>query len=157
MRAVSQAHGRAETTAGFTLVEMLVVLAIMAVVAAIAAPGIAKNYRTKNLDTLTSEITTRLRLSRTSAVATAKPKQIVLDPRAGSIRFGERDTLSLPEDVEMTVITGKETIAADRQAILTFLPDGSASGLEIDLQRKGQTARIEVNWLTGLSTRRKLP
>ncbi|CCV09526.1 General secretion proteinH [Mesorhizobium metallidurans STM 2683] len=157
MRAASQADGCADKTAGFTLVEMLVVLAIMAVVAAIAAPGIARNYRAKNLDTLTSEITTQFRLSRTSAIATAKPKQIVLDPRAGAIRFDVRNTLILPEDVKMTVITGQETVAADRQAILTFLPDGSASGVEINLKRKDQTSRIEVNWLTGLSTRRKLP
>ncbi|MER9071073.1 type II secretion system protein GspH [Mesorhizobium sp. M0902] len=136
---------------------MLVVLAIMAVVAAIAAPGIARNYRTKNLESLTSEITTRLRLSRTSAIATARPKQIVIDPRAGAIRFDDRDTLVLPEDVEVIVTTGLETVAAERQATLTFLPDGSASGLDIDLQRKGQTVRIEVNWLTGLATRRTLP
>ncbi|MER9614263.1 type II secretion system protein GspH [Mesorhizobium sp. M0207] len=136
---------------------MLVVLAIMAVVAAIAAPGIARNYRTRNLETLTSEIATRLRLSRTSAIATARPKQIVINPRAGTIRFDERDTLVLPEDIEMTVTTGLETVAADRQATLTFLPDGSASGVDIGLQRKGQTVRIEVNWLTGLVTWRKLP
>ncbi|WP_352757555.1 GspH/FimT family pseudopilin [Mesorhizobium sp. M0482] len=148
---------REHATAGFTLVEMLVVLAIMAVVAAIAAPGIARNYRTKNLESLTGEITTRLRLSRTSAIATARPKQIAIDPRAGTIRFDDRDTLVLPEDVEMTVTTGLETVAADRQATLTFLPDGSASGLDLDLQRKGQTVRIEVNWLTGLATRRNLP
>ncbi|TIU01005.1 MAG: type II secretion system protein GspH, partial [Mesorhizobium sp.] len=96
MRAMLRASRRADAAAGFTLVEMLVVLAIMAVIAAIAAPGIAKQYRTKNLGTLTSEITTRLRLSRTLAIATAKPKQIVLDPRAGAIRFDERDTLVLP-------------------------------------------------------------
>ncbi|MER8805101.1 GspH/FimT family pseudopilin [Mesorhizobium sp. M0998] len=157
MTSAPQTCQREQATAGFTLVEMLVVLAIMAVIAAIAAPGIARNYRTKNLETLTSEITTRLRLSRTSAIATARPKQIVIDPRAGAIRFDDRDTLVLPEDVEMTVTTGLETVAADRQATLTFLPDGSASGLDIDLQRKGQTVRIEVNWLTGLATRRTLP
>lgn len=157
MKPLPHTSGRADATAGFTLVEMLVVLAIMAVVAAIAAPGLARNYRSKDLDTLTSEITTRLRLSRTSAIATATPRQIVLDPRARAIRFDERETLILPEDVKMTVITGQETTVADRQATLTFLPDGSASGLEIELQRKQQTTRIEVNWLTGLSTRSALP
>ncbi len=157
MRSLPRAGGQADATAGFTLVEMLVVLAIMAVVAAIAAPGLARNYRSKDLDTLTSEITMRLRLSRTSAIATATPRQIVLDPRARAIRFDDRETLILPEDVRMTVITGQETTVADRQATLTFLPDGSASGLEIELQRKQQTTRIAVNWLTGLSTRSTLP
>lgn len=157
MKTLPRAGTREDSTAGFTLVEMLVVLAIMAVVAAIAAPGLARNYRSKDLNTLTSEITTRLRLSRTSAIATATPRQVVLDPRAHAIRFDERETLVLPDDVKMTVITGHETTVADRQAILTFLPDGSASGLEIELRRKAQTTRIAVNWLTGLSTRSNLP
>ena len=150
-------NARADATAGFTLVEMLVVLAIMALVAAIAAPGLVSNYRTKNLETLAGEITMRLRLSRTSAIATARPKQVVVDLGARAFRFGERDTLTLPDDVKMTVTTGQETVIADRQTVLTFLPDGSASGMDIALERKGRTARIAVNWLTGLSTWRALP
>ena len=147
----------ADATAGFTLVEMLVVLAIMALVAAIAAPGLVSNYRTKNVETLAGEITMRLRLSRTSAIASARPKQVVVDLGARVIRFGERDIVTLPDDVKMTVVTGQETVVAGRQTVLTFLPDGSASGMDISLQRKGLTTRIAVNWLTGLSTWRALP
>lgn len=157
MTATPRASAPADATAGFTLVEMLVVLAIMAVVAAIAAPGIVSNYRTKNLETLTGEITMRLRLSRTSAIATARPRQVVVDLGARIIRFGERDIVALPDDVKMTVTTGQETVIAGRQTVLTFLPDGSASGMDISLQRKGRTTRIAVNWLTGLSTWRALP
>ncbi|MFK0693146.1 prepilin-type N-terminal cleavage/methylation domain-containing protein [Mesorhizobium sp. IMUNJ 23033] len=146
-----------DATAGFTLVEMLVVLAILAMVAAIAAPGIAKSYRTKSLESVVSEVTMRLRLSRTLAIATAGPKRIVFDPRAGAIRFDERTVLTVPDEFKMTVTTGQETVLAGRQATLTFLPDGSASGMDIDLNGKGQAARIEVNWLTGLTTRRNLP
>ncbi|MFD1983664.1 prepilin-type N-terminal cleavage/methylation domain-containing protein [Mesorhizobium newzealandense] len=150
------ASASADATAGFTLVEMLVVLAIMALVAAIAAPGLVSNYRTRNVETLAGEITMRLRLSRTSAIATARPKQVVVDLGARLIRFGERDIVTLPDDVKMTVITGQETVAG-RQTVLTFLPDGSASGMDISLQQKGRTTRIAVNWLTGLPTWRALP
>ncbi|WP_095091073.1 GspH/FimT family pseudopilin [Mesorhizobium sophorae] len=157
MTAAPEASASTEATAGFTLVEMLVVLAIMALVAAIAAPGLVSNYRTKNLETLAGEITMRLRLSRTSAIATARPKQVVVDLGTRIIRFGERDIVALPDDVKMTVVTGQETVVADRQTVLTFLPDGSASGMDISLQQKGRTARIAVNWLTGLPTWRALP
>ena len=156
MTAAPGANTEADATAGFTLVEMLVVLAIMALVAAIAAPGLVSHYRSKSLETVAGEITMRLRLSRTSAIATARPKQIVVDLGNRLIRFGERDSLALPDDVKMTVITGKETVAG-RQTVLTFLPDGSASGMDIALQQKGRTARIAVNWLTGLPTWRTLP
>jgi general secretion pathway protein H len=157
MTAVPEASAPADETAGFTLVEMLVVLAIMAVVAAIAAPGLVSHYRTKSLETMAGEITMRLRLSRISAIATARAKQIVVDLDTRTIRFGEQDVIALPEDVKMTVITGQETVVADRQTVLTFLPDGSASGMDISLQQKGQTARIAINWLTGISTWHTLP
>ena len=152
-----QASAKADATAGFTLVEMLVVLAIMALVATIAAPGLVSHYRSKTLEAMAGEITMRLRLSRTSAIATARPKQVVVDLGTRIIRFGERDIVALPDDVKMTVVTGQETVVADRQTVLTFLPDGSASGMDIALQQKGRTARIAVNWLTGLSTWRTLP
>jgi len=157
MIAEPRASAPADRTAGFTLIEMLVVLAIMALVAAIAAPGLVSNYRTKSLETLAGEITMRLRLSRTSAIATARPKQVVVDLGTRVIRFGDRDIIALPDDVKMTVITGQETVVADRQTVLTFLPDGSASGMDISLQQKGRTTRIAVNWLTGLPTWRALP
>ena len=157
MTAAPEASASTDATAGFTLVEMLVVLAIMALVAAIAAPGLVSNYRTKNLETLAGEITMRLRLSRTSAIATARPKQVVVDLGTRIIRFGERDIVALPDDVKMTVVTGQQTVIGDRQTVLTFLPDGSASGMDISLQQKGRTARIAVNWLTGLPTWRALP
>ncbi|ESW89438.1 prepilin-type N-terminal cleavage/methylation domain-containing protein [Mesorhizobium sp. M1060] len=153
--AAAKASQQAE--AGFTLVEMLVVLAIMALMAAIAAPGLVSHYRSKSLETLAGEITMRLRLSRTSAIATARPREVLVDLGARTIRFGERDVFALPDDVKLTVVTGQETVVAGRQTVLTFLPDGSASGMDISLQQKARTARIAVNWLTGLPTWRALP
>ncbi|WP_258052242.1 GspH/FimT family pseudopilin [Mesorhizobium sp. INR15] len=148
---------RENDEAGFTLVEMLVVLAIMAVVAAIAAPGIVQRYRSESLETSSNEIVSGFRMSRTLAIATARPQRIVIDASGRTIRFDDRHVLNLPEDVKLRVTTGRETMLDGHQAVLTFLPDGSSSGLEIDLQRAAQTARIEVNWLTGLASRRMKP
>ncbi|WP_217568742.1 GspH/FimT family pseudopilin [Mesorhizobium sp. GbtcB19] len=156
MRTFAAAPER-EGEAGFTLIEMMVVLAIIAVVAAIAAPGIVQRYRSQSLDALSGEIVARIRMSRTVAIATARPQQIVIDLGGRTIRFGDRPVLDLPADVKMTVTTGRETVADGRQAALTFLPDGSSSGVEIDLRRGGQAAHIEVSWLTGLVSRTMKP
>lgn len=143
-------------TAGFSLVEMLVVLAIIALVASIAAPGLARSYRSQNIDTIAREVAGRLRLSRTMAVGIAGRQTVVFDPSVNEIRFGEREPLRLPTDVRMMLITGDKTIA-DRQAVLTFLPNGSASGIEVQLRRNQQGVRIDVNWMTGLVSLDRLP
>jgi len=143
-----------EAAAGFTLVEMLVVLAIIALVAAVAAPGLANRYRTTDVETSANEIIARFRTSRTLAIASAEPQRIIVDPQARTIRFDERHTITLAQDVTMVVTTGQETTINDRQTMLTFLPNGSASGLEMDLRQKGRSVRIEVNWLSGLSSLR---
>ncbi|CDX21263.1 General secretion proteinH [Mesorhizobium plurifarium] len=157
MRTFAAVPQRDVTTAGFTLIEMMVVLAIIAVVAAIAAPGIVHRYRSESLETLSSEIVAQIRMSRMVAIATARPQQIVIDLGDRTVRPDARPTLGLPPDVKMTVITGRETVADGRQTVLTFLPDGSSSGIEIDLQRGGQVAHIAVNWLTGLASRTMKP
>lgn len=137
--------------AGFSLIEMLVVLAIITTLAGLTLPGVIRNYRTPDVQRLAEEIATRFRSARVSAISIARPVRILLDPGRGEIRFNEWHSLSLPSDISMTVTTGLETTIANRQVLLTFLPDGSASGLEIDLIGK-QRARIAVNWLTGLTT-----
>jgi general secretion pathway protein H len=152
-----QEEAEHKVEAGFTLIEMMVVLAIIAVVAAIAAPGIAQRYRSQSLESLSSEIVAQIRVSRMVAIATARPQQVVIDLGGRTIRFGDRPVLGLPGDVKMTVTTGRETVADDRQAVLTFLPDGSSSGVEIDLRRSAQASHIAVNWLTGLASRTMKP
>lgn len=132
---------------------MLIVLAIIATIAGLTLPGVVKSQRTSNVPGLAKEITAQLHSARVSAIATAKPAKILIDPQAGEIRFDDQHLLTLPRDVSMTVTTGLETTIKNRQVVLTFLPNGSASGLEIDLVGK-QRARIEVNWLTGLPVQR---
>lgn len=137
------------------MIEMLIVLAIIATIAGLTLPGVVKNQRTSNVQGLAKEITAHLRSARVSAIATARPTKILIDPSLGEIRFDDRHSLTLPRDVAMTVTTGLETTIANRQLVLTFLPNGTASGLEINLAGK-QKARIEVNWLTGLPTQKAI-
>ncbi|MER9843849.1 prepilin-type N-terminal cleavage/methylation domain-containing protein [Mesorhizobium australicum] len=157
MRASLSSQAEETTAAGFTLIEMLVVLGIMAIVAAIAAPGVVQRYRSESLQSVSSEIVLRLRMSRAVAVATARPRQVVIDTRGRTMRFHDKYVLNLPDDLKLTVTTGRETVTDGGKAVLTFLPDGSSSGIEIDLQRTEQTAHVEVNWLTGLASRQMKP
>lgn len=64
----------------FTLVELLVVLAVVAIISAVAAPSVSQwitNYRTK---TVARQLMTDLQFARMTAVAQKTPCQVVIDP-----------------------------------------------------------------------------
>jgi len=141
---------------GFTLVELLVALAIVALVAALAFPGIQASSRSQNAETISREIVSRLRVSRTMAIARASPQSVVIAPGARQIRFPDGFLLGIPQDVQLTIVTGQQTVRAESEAMLAFLPDGSATGAELVLKDAASEVKVEVNWLTGLSARQRV-
>lgn len=142
--------------AGSTLVELLVVLAIIALAAGIAVPGLMQKYKTQDLAAFTDDLANRLRLARTLAIATSRPQRIQFNIETGTIRFGSSIERHLPPDTAMTITTGLETTSSDHQATLTFLSNGGASGMEINLQSPAKNFVVDVHWLTGLTAVREL-
>ncbi|AWM26316.1 hypothetical protein AOX55_00003075 [Sinorhizobium fredii CCBAU 25509] len=57
----------------------------------------------------------------------------------------------LPAEYSLVVTAGKEAVERDLGSSITFLPDGSSSGVEISISDlRGNDAKLRVNWLTGL-------
>jgi prepilin-type N-terminal cleavage/methylation domain-containing protein len=57
-----------KTNAGFTLVELLIVLAIIALAGTIAVPRVAHNYRAMRFDAISDQLLNDLRFARRSAM-----------------------------------------------------------------------------------------
>lgn len=121
--------------AGFTLLEMLVVLLLLGVATALVAPRLTAGGA--RLDGDTRLLASRLAAARDQAVRQGRAVEISLDTRG----LSQGTSLTLAGEVER---------GADGVARLRFLPDGSASGADIRLRgpRGGERA-IKVDWLTG--------
>ena len=139
---------------GFTLVEMIVVLAILGVVAGVSVPALRDRRASDPLEQGASEVTTLLARARQTAVERAAAMRVSLDPvtrrytvRATGIVDAASDSVSvdslaLPDGVTMDD-------AAGRRLVVTFVPTGEARGDTLTLRWHGRATAIVVDQWTG--------
>ncbi len=142
---------------GFTLVELLVVFAIMAMLVAVVPAAFermreAAQYR----DTLRT-IQADMRLARREALATGRETQFVVDmgQRIYGVQGGRKH--EMPSFLELRAIVGGNESNPSGVATIRFLPRGGATGGSVDVIRaSGVGVRLRVDWLSGLVSQEAL-
>lgn len=144
--------------AGISLVEMLVVLAIVAMAVALVAPNTSGPARTLELETIADDLATRLREARTRAIVRSAAVNVDFDVSAKRYAAtGDTRPVQMPSDVGLTLTMARSVLTESGGARLTFFPDGSATGGDISLARANRRIDIKVVWLTGAVTRVSVP
>jgi general secretion pathway protein H len=141
--------GARACSGGFTLVEVLIALAIIALLAAALSPMLLPSPA-RTLNNAAGELVVALRESRRQAQSSRQPRHLLID--TASKRFAieaSNDWRALPEHSTAEVTTAQSLIARDDLAAIAFFPDGSSSGGRIRLGLEGHAAQIDVEWLTG--------
>jgi general secretion pathway protein H len=147
-RRTAAGGGRADE--GWSLIELLVVLAILAIVATIALPGAQTPGRNAPLGLVASDIAVRLRAARSTAIAENREVAFAFD--AGTRTYGVDGMgapRALPAAVDLTVTTARSYVRETGEARLVFYSDGTSSGGVIRLADQRQRVAIGVAWLTG--------
>jgi general secretion pathway protein H len=139
----------AERMAGFTSLELLVVLGILALATMIVLP-LGQRHPSMSLRSAAFDLAAHLRATRAAAIRNNVEKALTIDVAARQYWVnGQEARHRLPDqaDVEV-VIPGIEQIgsAAGR---FRFYADGSASGGRIIFRQGSVTALVVVDWLTG--------
>ncbi len=124
---------------GFTLLEMLVVIAVLGLAATVVLTSVPPRSVRAEVRAGAAALAGGLRTARGRAIATDRPVAVVLDPASRMFRVGAGPVTRLPDRLAM---------AATRPAIV-FAPDGSSSGGRIELASGGIHVQLDVSWLTG--------
>jgi general secretion pathway protein H len=144
---------RAETDrgeAGFALIEILCVLAIIGMLAAIILPAIPRATTRAKLESYAVQTAVLLKADRGAALRRHIQVTTRIDAEARAIRSGVTGRiLRLPNDVTLNAVLAAR--CADRIAghSIDFFPSGMSCGGTIALARPGMGYQVRVNWLTG--------
>ena len=135
---------------GFTLLEMLIVLAISTLMLGFIAPNLYKAIAGTDLPSATKELAIALRQARLKAVTTLRPVSLMLDVDKRTYQLSTEPTASsLAKTLDFSVLTGKSFLQGSQKGAIFFYPDGSSSGGRITLKQAHRSQQIDISWLTG--------
>jgi general secretion pathway protein H len=135
---------------GFTLVELLVVLAIMAMLLMIAIPPISSVLPQMEAKSGAREVAAALREARSRAVLSNTEVIFSLDVKNHYFMIsGDKQTHALPLDIKLSLYTAQQELIADTLGNIRFFPDGSSTGGRVGLASARNSYDVTVNWVTG--------
>ena len=140
----------AGSDSGFTLVELLVVLAVLALVLAVVPPLLPDAIDSARLRNAQRDLVSGLRYARSQAVNSQQAVTLDLNVRDGTMTVADRRRdLSVPDGVSLTLVTAQQEQLSEYEGAIRFYPDGSSTGGRVRFQRGDRVSSIDVNWLTG--------
>ncbi len=140
---------RREAAAGFTLIELVVVLAILALAAVLAAGALMPVSPGTAARAAAGELASALRLARAQAIAEDRPIGLVLDVAAHRYRVGRAAVVPLPAVLRLSLLTARGEVISGSTGSIRFNPDGSSSGGRIDVAGGSRHISVRVEWLSG--------
>jgi general secretion pathway protein H len=137
-------------TNGFTLIEMLVVLAIMGLVMAVALPDFGRLAPSLRQRAAAGDLAAALRDARGQAIRSNGETTLTLDVGSGTYALSYRpDTRQLGRTFDLSMRTAAHEAADGRAGSIRFFPDGSSTGGRISLSSGRSIHTVVVDWLTG--------
>ena len=139
--------------AGVSLLELLVVLAILAITFALSANSIRGAGNLARLQPMAQRMAADLRLARTISIARSRSIKINVDASACTYYIETRGTTSIrPCAIALAPGAAGANPALSNSAEIAFFPDGSSTGGQFTLSDKRTAYTLRIDWLTGAVT-----
>lgn len=134
---------------GVSLIEMLLVIALIAGISVLAATALTGGFKGAALRGSAKEIAAQLRFTRTQAIATGRPQRFTVDPDAHRWTAPQGRRGEIPESVRVSFIGAREVQPRRGEGAIVFFGDGASTGGRVRLETGTAAWLVDVAWVTG--------
>lgn len=135
---------------GFTLLELIVVLAIGAAVYLVLLSGPIGKAGAADLKAAARTLASGLRQAQTAAMASRRDAVMTIDVDSREFVTSVDPTpRKLPDNLELKLYTAQSEVTSERRGSIRFYPDGSSTGGRITVASGERKYLVDVDWLTG--------
>lgn len=136
--------------AGFSLLELLIALAILALSVSLVGVAFARSSAGFRFDAAAQELTLSLREAQARALRSGRDVAVVIDVDTRKYQLQSDPAVQLPAEAIINVVSASEAMAASRRPAIVFSPEGGSTGGAITLSLQDRKRIISVDWLTGV-------
>lgn len=135
---------------GFTLLELVVALAIAAILFTVVVPIALHRRGHSELARSARDLGAALRLTRSRAIAADRPAALVVDVGNALYRpAGAARPSAFPRGTRVRLLTTEDEELSGTTGAIRFYPDGSSTGGGVMLSLGRDRYDVLVDWLTG--------
>ena len=135
---------------GFTLLEMICVLALVAIMAAVLLPFIPSHTTRSRLQGYVLQTAALLKGDRNAAIRRGTGVATLVDTGSRVIRSGaSADMIRIPDDVHFEALLPRTCNQREALSTIRFFASGMSCGGAVALTRADVGYEVRVNWLTG--------
>jgi prepilin-type N-terminal cleavage/methylation domain-containing protein len=132
----------------FTLIEMMIVVAIIGLVAAMGVPSILQALRKDGMRKVVSDVKEVLGNARARAIISGKPTEVIFHPLEKSI-----GSTTLPDGVEIAMLDiNLLDYGASDGARVRFFSNGTCDELTLVLHSRDEWQKITLEFSTALAS-----
>jgi len=135
---------------GFTLIEIVCVIAILAILAAMIMPQLQRGTSRARLESYAVATAALLKADRNAAIRTGSSVATEIDAAARLVRSGSNERfVRVPDDVEIDTLLAARCSERRAGRTIRFFSSGMSCGGVIALSRQNVAYEVRVNWMTG--------
>lgn len=139
--------GEQERAGGFTLLELLVVLAILGLTVALAVPQFGRAMPGLELQASARAVAAELRAARGRAVARNDEFAVAIDVDNRTV-----GNLAIDPAIGLSLYTAAEELIDRGAGRIRFYPDGSSTGGRVRLVGGDRKYDVLIDWISGAVT-----